>query len=731
MKSLFPGNKKLASRRARRSLPSPMQKPQRRLPAARVSLSQMIEDLHNYKAELDIQNQALRYSQSAAEGASERFLTLFSSVPLAVMVVDERGMVLESNATALRLLRPQESDRPLNFLLPLISTEHITRVQQTLASAKASGSQETSEVVFRCGANAFFTGDLHVARIENNADELAHFICAIIDQSPLLAQRQALQISTQELQKRNQELQQSQNRLASIINSSLDVIICVDGAQRITIFNPSAERLFECPAKQAVGSPVERFLPGISHRLPANPTVSHVQLGEVTGLKTGGDDVALDVSVSFEHQTEGETITFFAHDLTRHKGMEAHRQALEAQLRESQKMQAIGTMAGGIAHDFNNIISAILGNVELAREDIALKSPAFVSLGEIDKAARRARNLVRQILTFSRNETPKLGLIQLADVVREAVHLIKVGLPPLVELTLQIDPQTPAVLADATQIEQALLNLCVNAIHAIGEQRGAISIELGYKLGDQPERRGGARGHHVRLVVRDTGCGIEPETQLHVFEPFFTTKQVGQGTGLGLAVVHGIMRTHQGSVDVTSAPGCGSVFTLYFPVPDASVAAVTTSNRPAVSPSAAQGSTQTVADQGGGRHVMYVDDDSALVFLVERVLKRKGFRVTAFTDPHLAAEALRANAQAFDLLVTDYNMPGYCGIELLQEAQRIRSDLPVALTSGYITAEIEHSALQAGASALIYKPNDVTELAQTLLQLLVPKVADAAAPSSP
>ncbi len=718
MKSHFFGNQKPNSRRARRSLQSLPQQQQRGQPVTGVSLSQMIEDLRNYKAELEIQNKALRYSQAAAEGASERFLTLFSSVPLAVMVVNENGQVLESNATALRLLRPQESDRPLDFLLPLVSAEHANRVRQALAGAKETGSHETSEVVFLCGANAVFTGDLHIARIENGEDELAHFICAIIDQSPLLAQRQALQISTQELQQRNQELQQSQNRLASIINSSLDAIVCIDGAQCITIFNPSAERLFECPASQAVGSPIERFLPGMSQKLPANPTVSHVQLGEITGSKTSGDSVALDVSVSFEHQIEGETITFFAHDLTRHKGMEAHRQALEAQLRESQKMQAIGTMAGGIAHDFNNIISAILGNIELARDDTTLNASAFVSLGEIDKAARRARNLVRQILTFSRNEAPKLSLIQLADVVREAVHLIKIALPPLIDLVLQIDPQTPAVLADATQIEQAVLNLCANAIHAIGEQRGRISIELGYKLGDQPERRGGARGHHVRLVVRDTGCGIEPETQLHVFEPFFTTKPVGQGTGLGLAVVHGIMRTHQGSVDVASAPGCGSVFTLYFPVPDATAVTATSSNSPTTSAPVVTASAQFAGNQGAGRHVMYVDDDAALVFLVERVLRRKGFEVTTFTDPRQAVAALQAQPASFDLLVTDYNMPGYSGIELLQEAQLIRSDLPVALTSGYITAEIERSALQAGARALIYKPNDVTELAETLLKLL-------------
>jgi CheY-like chemotaxis protein len=227
--------------------------------------------------------------------------------------------------------------------------------------------------------------------------------------------------------------------------------------------------------------------------------------------------------------------------------------------------------------------------------------------------------------------------------------------------------------------------------------------------GVEVERRSGARGPHVRLVVSDNGAGIDPVTLERVFEPFFTTKPVGQGTGLGLAVVHGIMRSHRGTVDVKSTPDSGSVFTLFFPVADAASLPVTA---PAVlaPPGRSLG--------GAGKHIMYVDDDEALVFLVERVLKRRGFLVSTFTDPRLAAQALRSRPLDFDLLVTDYNMPGYCGLELLREARLIRPDLPVALASGYVTAEIEQSALSAGARALIYKPNDVDELCETVQQLL-------------
>jgi two-component system cell cycle sensor histidine kinase/response regulator CckA len=679
------------------------------VPGGSSSQRQMVKDLHQYQAELEIQNKALRYSQVAAEGASERFLTLFSNVPLALMVVDEDGLVLESNAMALRLFRPQEHDSPLNFLFPLVIQAQRAKVTHAFTEAIATGTSEITEVVFSFGANTLFTGDLHIARIENTQDELAHFICAIIDQGPLLTQRHALQASAAELLERNEELELSKNRLAAIINSSLDAIIGVDKDHRVTLFNPTAAALFQCPSNEAMGAPLTRFLPNAMESLSYAALTTHAQLGELTGLTQSGNSIAIEISVSFERHPDGDTTTIFARDLTARKKVEAHRNALESQLRQSQKMQAVGTMAGGIAHDFNNIISAILGNVELARQDAGPDSPALISLAEIDRAGRRARDLVRQILTFSRNESPERIPIQLADVVQETVRLLKVALPPTVEMLVAIDPKTLLVLADATQMEQALLNLCTNAIHAIGNQRGTIRIELGNnaEIGDI-ERRSGVRAKHVKLTVRDTGCGIDAATLERVFEPFFTTKPVGQGTGLGLAVVHGVMRTHMGTVDVQSTPGLGSAFTLYFPVAEGAC------------PPAPQEPVKPSDIQGMGKRVMYVDDDEALVFLVKRALTRKGFDVTTFTDPRVAVATLRAQPTAFDLVVTDYNMPGYSGLELLREARLIRPELPIALASGYVTAEIEQNALAEGARALIYKPNDVDEMCETLQRLLHP-----------
>ena len=665
-------------------------------------------------AELESQNKVLRYSHAAAESASERFETLFSSVPLALMVVDAHDLIVQRNVMALRMFQPSEHDPALVTFMPFVSQSHAAKVLQGFAHAENEGHSETSEVVFTIGDGPTLTGDLHIRRIETlqgDGEPGVQFICAVVDQGPLLAERRALQLSAMALQERNEQLFAGERRLEAVINSALDAIICVDQHQRITVFNPTAAVLFQCPATDALGSPLERFLPDSAQALTFAQISTQAMLGERTARTAGGRELSVEISVSFERHSGGETTTVFARDLTGRKKAEAQRLLLEAQLRESQKMQAMGTLAGGIAHDFNNILSAILGNVELARVDAAACPLALESLAEIDKAGRRARDLVRQILTFSRNEPTQRAAVRLVDVVQETEQLLRVTLPPQVTLTLQIEADIPLVMADATQVEQALLNLCTNAIQAVAPTRGTVLVELAHtQLGQRAcDRLGIAPGRYATLAVHDNGAGIDAATLERIFEPFFTTKAVGQGTGLGLAVVHGVMRTHQGAADVRSTPGVGSSFTLYFP------AAPTTAEQ---QPAAEERRVPSSA-QGGGRHVLYVDDDTALIFLVERLLRRRGYRVTGFSDPRAAEAALREDPMSFDLLVTDYNMPGYSGIDLVRMARSIRADLPVALASGYVTAEIEASARAEGAQALIHKPNDVDELCETVERLLM------------
>lgn len=679
----------------------------------------LIAELRNYQNELEIQNKVLDYSQAVAESASERFEALFSSVPLPLLVLDKHDMVIQANAMAHNAFQAEGHDRLLVSFMPYVCPTDVGRVTQAFEAARLEGSSEAHAVIFTLGNGKQIQGDLHIACIQipqRDGPSIVQFMCALVDQSPLLAERQ-------QLLHRNEQLHASERRLESVINSSLDAIICVDQDHRITVFNPSAATLFLCPATDALGSKLDRFLPEAMHALDLAPLTTQVTLGEMSALTATGNSVPVEVSLSFDRLPDGEIITVFARDLTSHKRAEAQRNELELQLRESHKMQALGTMAGGIAHDFNNIVGAILGNVELAKADCGHNPQALESLLEIEKAGRRARDLVRQILTFSRNEPPKRYPIDASEVMRDTERLLRVTLPPAIELQVDATPDLPCMLADPTQVEQAIFNLATNAVHALGENRGLIQLQASLSLSEQRlcDRLGLPLGDYIVISVRDNGPGIAPETLQRIFEPFFTTKPVGQGTGLGLAVVHGVMRTHGGAVDVNSRLGQGSTFTLYFPVSaQDSTSKRTTSAHANKQSVCAVPAIQAAAEPDLRKHVMYVDDDQALVSLVQRLLRRRGYQVTGFLDPREATEALRKDPFAYDLVVTDYNMPGYCGVDLVRDTKTIRSDLPVALASGYITTEIEAQAIAAGALALIYKPNDVDELCETVDRLIRP-----------
>lgn len=409
-------------------------------------------------------------------------------------------------------------------------------------------------------------------------------------------------------------------------------------------------------------------------------------------------------------------------DITVRKEAEAARVSLENQLRESQKMEALGTLAGGIAHDFNNVSTTIAGNVALARHGVGPGHAALESLEEIDKASRRATALVQQILTFGRRQTTERRVISLAPTVKESARLLRTALPAAISLTVECAADAPAVLAEAGQIQQVVLNLCNNAWHAIRGQAlpGRIAIRLA-AFERKPNGTSGSEpaneplgplsvGRYACLSVRDNGAGMGPEIQEHLFEPFFTTKPVGEGTGLGLSVVHGIVRGHGGVIQVHSQPGEGTVFRIYFPeagspadlffAPGQESARAREATAPAV--------------QGDGVHVLCVDDDQALLTLTKRLLEREGYRVTGYADPNEALAAVHAEPGLFDLAVTDYSMPSMTGLALSGALREIRADLPVVLVSGHMTDDVRLEAPGAGVSALLSKPYTAKELCKVV-----------------
>ena len=392
---------------------------------------------------------------------------------------------------------------------------------------------------------------------------------------------------------------------------------------------------------------------------------------------------------------------------------EARRLSLEAQLREAQKMEAIGTLAGGIAHDFNNMLGAILGNTQLAMEDAVDKPMVIESLAEIRKAGLRGRELVRQILSFSRRQPTSRRVVPFAPLARESADLLRATISSQVRIELQLAEDLPQVLADTTQMQQVLVNLATNAAHAMRGGSGKIIISAHSVRFDAQSLPAGLPlqpGRYLRIAVSDTGHGMDEATQAHIFEPFFTTKPVGEGTGLGLAVVHGIVKGHEGEITVTSVPGEGTTFTLYFPE---ALPAAGGREAAAAEPKAAR------MPAGEGEHILYLDDDESMLFLVKRLLERSGFKVSAYSDQKACLDAVRAAPGDFVMVVTDYNMPGMSGIGVAEELRRISPALPVILTSGFITDELRVQSHAAGVHDLVFKPNAVEEFC-AVLQRLVP-----------
>ncbi|MDP1894226.1 MAG: ATP-binding protein [Hydrogenophaga sp.] len=474
------------------------------------------------------------------------------------------------------------------------------------------------------------------------------------------------------------------------------------------------------------GQPMHR------HELPFERVLSTGQpvRDVVLGVSVGGGGVRWALCNAHpENDAQGGlrhvVLTFV--DISSLRAARHQQEALQNQLAQSQKMKALGTLAGGVAHDFNNILAAILGNADLARQDLALNAPARESLQEISTAARRGRELVRQILAFSRQQPMALQPVQVADVVAESCSLLRAAMAPQVELVQCCAQGVGPILADTTQLGQVLLNLGTNAVYALQGQPGRIEFRveelpprhqaLPAELASRCAERGTGA---VRIQVQDNGSGMSEETRSRIFDPFFTTKPVGSGTGLGLPVVLGIVQALGGFIEVQTAAGEGTTFSLFFPVLDnpSTVCSAEVLDLPFRTPAQPEihtmADTQTTAPQ----HILYLDDDDALVFLVRRLLERRGYRVTGFTDQAQAIAAVRADPEGFDLLLTDYNMPGMSGLEVARAVLGICPTLPVAVASGYITDELQAQALAAGVREVVFKTDAVETFCQVVARLV-------------
>jgi signal transduction histidine kinase/ActR/RegA family two-component response regulator len=393
-------------------------------------------------------------------------------------------------------------------------------------------------------------------------------------------------------------------------------------------------------------------------------------------------------------------------EIDAHKRLETEKERLQHQLQQAQKMEAIGTLAGGIAHDFNNILSAILGYTEMALLELEPNDAISDNLQQVVKAGNRAKDLVNQILMFSRQSPQNSHSIKIQPIVKETLGLLRASLPKNIEIESRIESDLYSISADPTQIYQVLMNLCTNAAHAMAKEGGLLSIDLkNVELGRNemvpyPDLQPGC---YVMLTVEDNGHGIDPSIQDRIFDPYFTTKAPGKGTGMGLSVVHGVVKSHGGTISLTSTPGQGATFNVLFPRLDRETISRVKEDKP--------------LPRGEG-NILFVDDEEFLVDLAQQMLKRIGYEVTACSDPVDALTLFRKNPKTFDLVITDLAMPKMSGEQLVRELVAIRPEIPIILCTGFSQRMTREKMLQIGVKEFLRKPLAIRDLAEAIASVL-------------
>lgn len=505
------------------------------------------------------------------------------------------------------------------------------------------------------------------------------------------------------------ELQANERRIAGIIDSAMDAIISIDVTRCIILFNPAAEKVFGYSAAEIMGQPIDRLIPmrfheAHHHHIENFSTTktskrSMGKLGAIYGTRSNGEEFPIEASISQVEANNEKIYTVILRDITEKKKM-------EMQFLRAQRMESIGTLAGGVAHDLNNILSPILMSVQMLQLKV-IDERSQRMLEVLRLSVERGGELVKQILSFARGVAGERVELQPRHLLQETVKILKETLPKSIRVALHLDPDLPLVSGDATQLQQVLMNLCINARDAM-PNGGTLSIEAKIVVIDDTYAEmlpDATAGHFIQITIMDTGAGIAPEHLSRIFDPFFTTKEVGKGTGLGLATVATIIKSHEGFVNVYSEIGQGTKFSFYLPALTTEALALTEKLSPKL-------------PSGNGELILVVDDESAIRQIAQTILENFNYRVLTANDGAEAIAKFAQHQNEIAVVITDIVMPVMDGAALIRAIRAIRPPTKIIASSGFAETNKLDEAAAIGVKDFLTKPYSTQALLETLARLL-------------
>ena len=636
-------------------------------------------------------------AQQTIKESEEKYRSFIENAPVAMYTLNTKGEFTYGNRKLLEITGYKTEDWLNKLFHPIVHPEDLDFVIKRIQNRfEGKGAAEPYEIrIFHSSGEIMWVKIISVSIYDT--DEMG--------MKKLIGMQSFIEdITGRKLTE--EALRESEERFRELAELLPETIFEMDATGNLTFVNRKAYEHFRYTQQdfdQGL-SGLDMVVPEDRHRAMENIAKilggEHVGLKEYQALRKDGTTFpALFHSAAVLHEGKPAGMRGFIIDISEKKH-------LEAQLLQSQKMEAIGTLAGGIAHDFNNILSPIMTHTEMALMDLPEDSPLQFSLREVIKASERARDLVKQILAFSRQTDQEPMPLKLGLIIKDALKLLRSSIPTTIEIQQKIITESDAILADPTQMHQVIMNLCTNAFHAMREKGGLLEVSLTDEYVDSESVKHLPNlnpGSYLKLSVRDTGQGMEPDVIEKIFEPYFTTKDKGVGTGLGMAVVLGIVQDHGGSIHVQSEPGKGTTFDVFLPKIDLDIAEKDVSREQIPT---------------GNERILLVDDEAAIVNVEKQMFKRLGYEVATRTSSIEALELFRSQPDRFDAVITDMTMPNMTGVELSKEIMSIRPDIPVILCTGFSERIDEKMALELGVKAFMMKPIVMSEMANTIRRVL-------------